>query len=73
MTTADYDDTEMTLAEFDEVVSVSTRAVVANLGTTVHWDAEPAVLSGASAETRVERVRLAGNETITSSVTLAGT
>lgn len=71
----EYDDTEMTHEEFDEAVQTGAPADVSNVGgrvATVDWDVPRQVSTAASAVTRSETARLAGNQTIMTTMVLAG-
>jgi hypothetical protein len=65
MSESEYDDTDMSPEEFEERMAAAVP--------TIEWQAEPRASTGASAVTRSEAVRLAGNQTITGYLELAGT
>lgn len=76
MSASGYDETDMTPEEFAQAVESGIRADVTNLGgrvAAVDWELSQPVSTGSTASTRSEEVRLAGNQTITRYLELAGT
>ncbi len=72
MDPSDFDDTDMSSAEFDRRMDDSQPAQVSNLAS-IDWQAPHPVETGSSAVTTSASVTLAGNVTITRTLELAGT